>query len=71
VSKNSFLGRKYGGAQFVRLDNADINPSTIREVVKSKVHSVVDILDNSVKDVSFNLNELKGPGFVIKDFSYG
>ncbi len=55
----------------MRLDNADINPSTIREVVKSKVHSVVDILDNSVKDVSFNLNELKGPGFVIKDFSYG
>lgn len=71
VSKNSFLGRKYGGAQFVRLDNADINPSTIREVVKSKVYSVVDMLDNSVKDVSFNLNELKGPGFVIKDFSYG
>ena len=71
VSSQSFLGKKYGGAQFVRLDNADINASTIREVVKSKVYSVVDMLDNSVKDVSFNLNELKGPGFVIKDFSYG
>ena len=70
VSKSSYLGKKYGGAQFVRLDNADINASTIREVVKSKVYSVVDILDNSVKDISFDLNELKGPGFVIKDFSY-
>ena len=71
VSSRSYLGKKYGGAQFVRLDNADINASTIREVVKSKVYSVVDMLDNSVKDVSFNLNELKGPDFVIKDFSYG
>ena len=70
VSSRSYLGKKYGGAQFVRLDNADINASTIREVVKSKVYSVVDMLDNSVKDVSFNLNELKGPDFVIKDFSY-
>ena len=68
VTKNSFLGKKYGGAQFVRLDNATINASKIREVVKGR--GVFSVVDNAVKDLDFTLSDLSGPGFVMKNYTY-
>lgn len=68
VTKNSFLGKKYGGAQFVRLDNAAINASKIREVVKGR--GVFSVVDNAVKDLDFTLSDLSGPGFVMKNYRY-
>ena len=68
VTKNSFLGKKYGGAQFVRLDNATINASKIREVVKGR--GVFSIVDNAVKNLDFTLSDISGPGFVMKNYTY-
>lgn len=68
VTKNSFLGKKYGGAQFVRLDNATINASKIREVVKGR--GVFSVVDNVVKDLDFTLSDISGPGFVMKNYTY-
>lgn len=68
VTKNSFLGKKYNGAQFVRLDDATINASKIREVVKGR--GVFSVLDNAVKDLDFTLSDLSGPGFVMKNYTY-
>lgn len=64
VTKNSFLGKKYGGAQFVRLDNA----SKIREVVKGR--GIFSVVDNAVKDLDFTFSDLSGPGFVMKNYRY-
>ena len=68
VTKNSFLGKKYGGAQFVRLDNATINASKIREVVKGR--GIFSVVDNAVKDLDFTVRDISGPGFVIKNYTY-
>lgn len=68
VSRNTFLGKKYDGAQFVRLDNAEINARKIREVVKDRLK--FSIANQPVKDLDFDLNTIEGVGFILKNFNY-
>ena len=68
ATKESYLGKKYDGMQFVRLDNAKINTSKIREVVRDvsdtkywATHPLDSVLD---------VKKMDGPNFTIDQFDY-
>ena len=64
--KNNSRGKKLGGIEVMRLDNAEINNKTIREVVASAKEGFIDM--KATVEQTFDVRSIKGSNFVMPGY---